>query len=138
MAPTKVSMKLLIDTKGERVLFAEASKEVVDFLFHLLCLPLGTVVRLLSKNGMVGSLGNLYASVENLNHAYMHPNHDKNLLLNPFVPFSSAEVSGLLPANDDDIADDNSQASKFYCALNAVTIMWQVITGLVVLSVRLL
>ncbi|KAK9913407.1 hypothetical protein M0R45_037225 [Rubus argutus] len=47
-----VSLKLLIDTKGGKVLFAEASKEVVDFLFTLLSLPVGTVVRLLTKNGM--------------------------------------------------------------------------------------
>jgi len=32
-----------------RVLFAETSKVVVDFLFNLLCLPTGTVV-LLSVN----------------------------------------------------------------------------------------
>ncbi|MCI83752.1 DUF674 family protein, partial [Trifolium medium] len=56
---TKVSMKLLIDTKNGKVLFAEASKAVVDFLLNLLCLPIGTVVKLLSSNGMVGSLGNL-------------------------------------------------------------------------------
>ncbi|MCI14922.1 DUF674 family protein, partial [Trifolium medium] len=52
----KVTLKLLIDTKNEKVLFAEASKAVIDFLFNLLRLPVGTVVKLLSKNGMVGSL----------------------------------------------------------------------------------
>ena len=53
MASTKVTLKLLIDTKREGLLFAKASKEVVDFLFNLLQLPLGTVVRLLTKKGMV-------------------------------------------------------------------------------------
>ncbi|KAJ1436387.1 hypothetical protein SESBI_04421 [Sesbania bispinosa] len=50
---TKVTLKLLIDTKNQKVLFAEASKAVIDFLFNLLRLLVGTVVRLLSKNGMV-------------------------------------------------------------------------------------
>ncbi|KAI5401887.1 hypothetical protein KIW84_066375 [Lathyrus oleraceus] len=57
---TKMSMKLLIDTKNQRVLFAEASKYVIDFLFNLLCLPIGTVMKLISSNDMVGSLCNLY------------------------------------------------------------------------------
>ncbi|KAK3163912.1 hypothetical protein QOZ80_1AG0010080 [Eleusine coracana subsp. coracana] len=36
-------MKLLIDTKTQRVLFAEAGKDVVDFLFSLLTLPIAAV-----------------------------------------------------------------------------------------------
>ncbi|CAK8574322.1 unnamed protein product [Lathyrus sativus] len=58
---TKVTLKLLIDTKNQKVLFAEASKSVIDFLFNLLLLPIGTVVKLLTKNGMVGSIGNMYS-----------------------------------------------------------------------------
>ncbi|CAL4965304.1 unnamed protein product [Urochloa decumbens] len=61
-----LSMKLVIDKKAQRVLFAEASKEVVDFLFFLLTLPVATVVKLLGKESMVGCVGNLYASVEKL------------------------------------------------------------------------
>ncbi|KAE8669210.1 putative 60S ribosomal protein L23a [Hibiscus syriacus] len=61
-----VSLKLLIDSKGQRVLFAEAGKDFVDFLFNILLLPVGNVIRLLRKQGMVGCLGNLYQSVENL------------------------------------------------------------------------
>ncbi|XP_066381454.1 uncharacterized protein [Miscanthus floridulus] len=37
-----LSMKLLVDTNAGRVLYAEASKGVVDFLFSLLTLPVGT------------------------------------------------------------------------------------------------
>ncbi|CAL2243286.1 unnamed protein product [Prunus armeniaca] len=47
-----VSLKLLIDTKSNKVLFAEASKEVVDFLFTLLSLHVATVTRLLLSNGV--------------------------------------------------------------------------------------
>ncbi|EMS55305.1 hypothetical protein TRIUR3_22243 [Triticum urartu] len=38
----KLSMKLLVNSKSQRVLYAEAGKDVVDFLFSLLTLPLGT------------------------------------------------------------------------------------------------
>ncbi|XP_045812173.1 uncharacterized protein LOC123906317 [Trifolium pratense] len=112
---TKVSMKLLIDTKNEKVLFAEASKAVVDFLLNLLCLPIGTVVKLLSSNGMVGSLGNLYQSVENLNQNYMLPDQTKDVLLNPRAQSSSTEISGFLTQND---SSDNDQGSKLYMCTN--------------------
>lgn len=95
---TKLTLKLLIDTKNERVLFAEASKPVIDFLFNMLCLPIGNVVKLLSKNEMVGSLGNLYQSVENLNHNYMQSDHQtKDILLNPSAPTWSIEIFHLFP-----------------------------------------
>ncbi|XP_066379322.1 uncharacterized protein [Miscanthus floridulus] len=49
-------MKLLVDTKAERVLYAEAGKDVVDFLFSFLALPVGTAVNGNNKNGLVRSL----------------------------------------------------------------------------------
>ncbi|KAK7270088.1 hypothetical protein RIF29_22987 [Crotalaria pallida] len=110
---TKLSLKLLIDTKREKVLFAEASKAVIDFLFNLLCLPIGTVVRLLTMKDMVGCLGNLYESVENLNDTYMEPNLTKDVILKPRAVISSSEISGLLPANDDNV-DQSSGTLKFY------------------------
>ncbi|KAK7270084.1 hypothetical protein RIF29_22983 [Crotalaria pallida] len=116
---TKVTLKLLIDTKSDKVLFAEASKEVIDFLFNLLRLPIGTVVRLLTKENMVGSLGNLYESVENLSDSYMQPNQDKDVLLKPRALISSTEISGLLPApNDGDDNKDNVVEAKFYMCPN--------------------
>jgi hypothetical protein len=89
MATTELSMKLLIDTKERRVLFAEASKDVVDFLFSLLSLPVGTVVKLLGKEAMVGSVGRLYASVEKLDATYLQAGAAKDALLHPTV-FSAA------------------------------------------------
>ncbi|KAL8557717.1 hypothetical protein ACS0TY_004988 [Phlomoides rotata] len=49
MAETKLRIKLLIDTVGKRVLFGEAGKDCVDFLFFILSLPLSTLIRLLGK-----------------------------------------------------------------------------------------
>ncbi|XP_048566682.1 uncharacterized protein LOC125546469 [Triticum urartu] len=85
MASTTLSMKLLIDTKAQRVLFAEASKDVVDFLFSLLSLPVGTAVKLLGKEAMVGCVGNLYGSVEKLDSTYVQPDAAKDALLHPAV-----------------------------------------------------
>ncbi|GFP96283.1 hypothetical protein PHJA_001772400 [Phtheirospermum japonicum] len=63
MANSSVSLKLLIDTQSKRVLFAEAGKDCVDFLFYILSLPVAKLISLLGKQGMVGSLGNLYMQV---------------------------------------------------------------------------
>ncbi|XP_021825135.1 uncharacterized protein LOC110766159 [Prunus avium] len=105
---TSVSMKLLVDSTRGKVLFAEASKDVVDFLFTLLSLPVGTVIKLLSKDGMVGSLGKLYESVENLDDTYLQPNLDKDMLLEPKATVAGANILPLLTNNVD------SNAKKFY------------------------
>ncbi|GLT68755.1 hypothetical protein SLA2020_409600 [Shorea laevis] len=65
---TKVSLKLFTDKKSRRVLFAEANKEFVDFLFSIFTLPVGAVTRLLKEagGGMAGCLPSLYQSIENM------------------------------------------------------------------------
>ncbi|KAF8397550.1 hypothetical protein HHK36_016468 [Tetracentron sinense] len=95
-----LSLKLLIDKKAQKVLFAEADKDFVDFLFSLLSLPLGTVVRLHKSHGMEGCLPNLYESVENLSNTYMQPNQNKDCLLNPKSATSvSQQIALLLPSD---------------------------------------
>ncbi|OMP02659.1 hypothetical protein COLO4_10940 [Corchorus olitorius] len=99
MAPTNtVSLKLLVDSKCQRVLFAEAGKDFVDFLFNILLLPVGTVIGLLPKEDMAGSLGNLYDSLENLSDTYMQPTAKKDTLLKPeVVSHFAANAPPLLP-----------------------------------------
>ncbi|XP_059458470.1 uncharacterized protein LOC132188077 [Corylus avellana] len=98
MATSKLSVKLFIDKKGRRVLFAEADKEFVDFLFTILTLPVGAVTRLLKEGGgMVGCLPSLHRSIENMSDTYIHPNKDKRFLLEPKVFMPGAKVPLLLP-----------------------------------------
>ncbi|KAL4388369.1 hypothetical protein GQ457_09G028930 [Hibiscus cannabinus] len=102
MAPpttsTTVSLKLLIDTKEQRVLYAEAGKDFVDFLFNILTLPVATVIRLLTKEGMNGCVGNLYESVDNLGDEYIQPTATKDALLEPTYSLNMATgVPLLLP-----------------------------------------
>lgn len=97
---TKLSMKLLIDTKAGKVLFAEAEKDCVDFLFHILSLPAGTIISLLKEKGMSGSLTNLYESVENLKDTYIQPNQCKDILLKPKSSVGISSVPFLLLSGD--------------------------------------
>ncbi|KDP37394.1 hypothetical protein JCGZ_08405 [Jatropha curcas] len=98
MATSKSNLrvKLLIDKKCQRVLFAEAGKEFVDFLFSLMSLPLGTVIRLLTKNSMVGCLGKLYESIESLSQTFLQPTQNKESILKPRVPICATEFKSPL------------------------------------------
>ncbi|KAE8670716.1 hypothetical protein F3Y22_tig00112114pilonHSYRG00193 [Hibiscus syriacus] len=107
---SKVSLKLLIDTRSNKVHFAEAGKDFVDFLFNLLSLPVGTVVKLLGTNSLVGSLGNIYESIQNLRESYMQPNQTKDLLLNPRAPISASGVPMFL-------AYDNVPRKTYTCSI---------------------
>lgn len=84
-ASTLSSMNVLIDTKSQSVLYAEACKDVIviDFLFSFLTLPIGTVIKILSKGSMVGSVGNLYKSVEELDETYVCSARAKQAFLTP-------------------------------------------------------
>ncbi|KAM3374727.1 hypothetical protein P3S68_013441 [Capsicum galapagoense] len=81
---TKLSLKLLIDTKAKKVLFAEVEKDFVDFLFHILTLPVGVVTKLLTEKGMKGCLHNIYESVENMSDTYIQ---SKDMILTPECPY---------------------------------------------------
>ncbi|XP_030932886.1 uncharacterized protein LOC115958599 [Quercus lobata] len=117
MEETNVSLKLLIDTESHRVLFAEADKNFIDFLFHILALPVGTFIALLTKQGMVGSLGNIYESIENLNITYLQPNLNKETLLKPKVNISGGGTGVLLLLPN--VESSSSTSLKFYkCARN--------------------
>ncbi|XP_042459300.1 uncharacterized protein LOC122042954 [Zingiber officinale] len=103
----KLSLKLLIDTAAQKVLFAEAGKEVVDFLFSLLSFPLGSIVKLLSKDRMEGSIGNLYKSIQELDDSYLQNSKGKSILLNPI---HSPSPSLLLPG-----PSSSSKNVYFHC-----------------------
>ncbi|XP_027351312.1 uncharacterized protein LOC113862424 [Abrus precatorius] len=83
-----VTLKLMVTKERNKVLFAEAGKDFVDVLFSFLTLPLGTIIRLVSKESNmqpieVGSLSSLYQSVENLNKKYLCTDTCKEMLLRP-------------------------------------------------------
>ncbi|XP_062231153.1 uncharacterized protein LOC133928714 [Phragmites australis] len=83
---TALTMKLLVDSQRWRVVFAEAGKDTVDFLFSLLAVPAGTSVKLLGKESMVGCMGNLYGSAERLEEPYVQPGAAKDVILGAAMP----------------------------------------------------
>lgn len=85
-----MNLRFLINEKTGKILYAEAGKDFVDLLFSFLTLPIGSVMKLLSELKQakkVGSLSNLYKSVEKLQTMFM--NADKSHLLEPSVMCSN-------------------------------------------------
>ncbi|XP_022139200.1 uncharacterized protein LOC111010169 [Momordica charantia] len=97
---SKVSLKLVIDQKEKRILYAEADKKFIDFLFTILSLPLGAVVKLLSTGVPLEtwSIVNVYRTHQTLNLNYFASTRNKDILLNPNLPSAtpSDELQSLL------------------------------------------
>ncbi|KAJ6818800.1 uncharacterized protein M6B38_131645 [Iris pallida] len=79
----KITVKLLVDKKRSRVVYAEADKDFVDILFSFLTLPLSTIVKVLNKQSTLGCMDNLYESVEKLDIQYLQTEACKTMLLHP-------------------------------------------------------
>ncbi|KAH7837576.1 hypothetical protein Vadar_015354 [Vaccinium darrowii] len=86
-AKQEIRIKLLVDNSSRKVLFAEAGKDFIDFLFGLLELPLGSILALLFQNGVSGSgsLGKIYESVKNLDDDYLVSNQIREFLMRPRI-----------------------------------------------------
>jgi hypothetical protein len=86
-AASTTTMKLLVDKASQRVLFAEAGKDVVDFIFGLLAMPVGAAASLLraEDNGAaadaLGCVANVYASVEKMDAVYMQGTEARDALI---------------------------------------------------------
>nr|TKW13514.1 hypothetical protein SEVIR_5G106300v2 [Setaria viridis] len=85
MATNGLQMKLLIDTKAQRVCFAEAGRDVFEFFSCLLGLPMSTDINLLTKERMVDSIGNVLASVQDLDGKFVISSKSKEPYLSPAV-----------------------------------------------------
>lgn len=106
-----MSLKLLINSQNNSVLFAEASKDFVDFLFHLLSLPIATVINLLQEQGMPGCIANLYKSIDTVNvTTYIQSGQSEGSFLE-IIGLPSVLRSGPVPLM---ILDDPNEKYLFY------------------------
>ncbi|KAJ8639405.1 hypothetical protein MRB53_016099 [Persea americana] len=83
MAAKQMSLKLLVDEKRKRVIYAESGKEFVETLLSFLTLPLGTVIKLSGKQSKMGSFTMLYQSLEDFDLEFLSTESCKEMLLNP-------------------------------------------------------
>ncbi|KAI3517315.1 hypothetical protein L1887_16529 [Cichorium endivia] len=109
MASENMILKLLVHKGTQKVLYAEAPKEFVDFLLHIFSLPLGTVNQLLGPKQMVGGLGKLKESVESFNQIYFQPGINKDDIFNSKTTFNG---NMFLLSNDVSANDDKPATSR--------------------------
>ena len=100
MTNSEMTLKLLVGKRDRKVICAEANKDFVDFLFCILTLPIGAITKLLAKDPLSGSLGDLYKSIENLNENYILENKTKDTVLDPKTPSYIPNQDLLLPPKD--------------------------------------
>ncbi|CAL4951665.1 unnamed protein product [Urochloa decumbens] len=111
-APT---MKLLVDTKSNRVVFAEAGKDVADFILGLLAMPIGAVPSLLRAADVLASVGKM------ADDAYMQQSTATRecLLLYPSpaypTPFSAAAAGAIRASRGTCICADSKYACQCHC-----------------------
>ncbi|CAM0879557.1 unnamed protein product [Alopecurus aequalis] len=117
------TMKLMVNNNSQhrRVVYAEAGKDVVDYLFRLLTLPIGQVFRLLrdSHINMVGSVGHLYRSVRELDDTYICHHDAKDALLRPMGGYES----GNFPLLTDGSSSSSSSTNRSGYVHGRVTYM---------------
>ncbi|CAL5082647.1 unnamed protein product [Urochloa decumbens] len=110
-------LKLLVDKRSRRVLYAEARKDAVDFLIGLLRVPAGLAARALAAHGerAPGSLGTLYAGARGLDDAFFAsaPPPDRDALLSPALP---SAVAALLLGGDGALQPPPPPPRYFRCA----------------------
>eukprot|EP01018_Ginkgo_biloba_P010155 Gb_20221 [translate_table: standard] len=116
-----MNLRLLINKKTQRILYAEAGKDLVDLLFSFLLLPTGAVIKLLADNkypDKVGCLTNLYNSVDKLQPRYM--SGDKSELLHPKIGRAPTNFStNMLPIQAP--SESNPVTAKYYICSNYST-----------------
>ncbi|XP_058741688.1 uncharacterized protein LOC131614078 [Vicia villosa] len=121
-----VPLKLVLNERGNKVLFAEAGKDFVDILCSFLTMPLGTVTRLIEKESGVGPvtlgcLNSLYHSVANLDDGCFCADGIKQVLLEPIN--AAEDYCNTLKFHIDDTPPTKYLAcNRLNCSFNDLTI----------------
>lgn len=94
----KMTLKISLDKKTNKLLFAQATGEFVEFLFSFLTLPLGGVEYLSGGKTRLDNIDNLYRSVTGvINDEYFKTREAKSRLMNPKQPHGSVSENQFLP-----------------------------------------
>jgi hypothetical protein len=109
-----ISLKLLVDKSSNKVLFAEAGKDFVDFLFGLIHIPIGSIMGLLWSHGIPGpgSLSSVFESIQNLDPTCLHQTKEELLMPEPAFPSNTHPPPLLLnfvPPKQQTGVDDENQ-----------------------------
>ncbi|XP_047940225.1 uncharacterized protein LOC125187643 [Salvia hispanica] len=93
-----MNLKLIVQKSMNKLLYAEAEQDFIDFLFSFLIIPLGGVESLLSRNSHVEAIDNLYKSTSDLIHdKYFKYPEVRNRLMKPCIPHGYISENHIFP-----------------------------------------
>ncbi|KAK6157294.1 hypothetical protein DH2020_011542 [Rehmannia glutinosa] len=98
----KMILKVMVRKSTNKLLFAQAEEDFVDFLFSLLTIPLGGVECLLGSNTSLKNVDNLYTSLANINgDKYLKTKDTKTMLLKPKLPHGYISKNQIFPLTEE-------------------------------------
>ncbi|KAK4270439.1 hypothetical protein QN277_023475 [Acacia crassicarpa] len=90
-------LKITVSKSKNKVLYAEAEANFVDFLFSFLTMPLGSILKILGGNDLkLGSMHNLYESVKGLSTWYTSWSRSYSSLNTPLLDLKVAPQYGCI------------------------------------------
>ncbi|KAI3457331.1 hypothetical protein Pfo_013994 [Paulownia fortunei] len=98
----KMILRIMVTKSTNKLLFAQAEEDFIDFLFGLLTIPLGGVECLLGSNTSLENIDNLYRSIANINgDKYVKTQDTKTMLLKPKLPHGYISNYQILPLSEE-------------------------------------
>ncbi|KAG8387032.1 hypothetical protein BUALT_Bualt03G0210900 [Buddleja alternifolia] len=112
----KMIVKVMIQKSTNKLLFAQAEEDFVDFLFGFLTIPLGRVESLLDGNARLKSIDNLYRSIANINgDKYLKSEGTKNRLLKPELPPMFLSENQIFPLTETQLYYYKNDKQRMEC-----------------------
>ncbi|EYU34003.1 hypothetical protein MIMGU_mgv1a021865mg [Erythranthe guttata] len=101
----KMILKVISLKSNNKILFAQAQEDFIDFLCSLMAIPLGGVECLLGGNTCLKSIDNLYMSVADLNSdKYMVTVDISNKLMKPKLRHGYISGNPILPLSEESVS----------------------------------
>ncbi|PQM32827.1 uncharacterized protein Pyn_35532 [Prunus yedoensis var. nudiflora] len=120
ISTNSIELKVLVDKGSNKVILIEPKNDFVDVLFSLLTIPMGTIIRLGRKHSdpvAIGSMNNLYASVENFDDQEFWMHTCKDMLLHPRNAADSL-------CNDLKLKLDNAEPRRYFLSSNSFELLF--------------
>ncbi|EYU34005.1 hypothetical protein MIMGU_mgv1a021208mg [Erythranthe guttata] len=114
----KLILKVMVHSPSNKLLYAQADDDFINFLFSSLAVPLGAVESVAGGNPCLKNINNLHKSIPNILNdkiAYKYLN-TKERLMNPKLPHGYIPENPILPFTEE--CESNSYRNVCLCSAN--------------------
>ncbi|XP_057793386.1 uncharacterized protein LOC131010008 [Salvia miltiorrhiza] len=111
---TNFSLKVMIQLSTGKVVYAQANKQFVEFLFSFLYIPLGGVEHLLAGSECVKAIDNLYWNTSNfIDSKHFITPDTKKRLMTPILPHGYISKDYIFPLTEESLPADYDNILMF-------------------------